>query len=37
VRVVVHGDAALANELRAAGGIVVYRTLRMCGEMPESP
>jgi len=37
VRVVVQGDAAFANELRAAGGAVVHRTLTMCGEMPESP
>jgi ribosomal protein S18 acetylase RimI-like enzyme len=37
VRVVVHGDAALANELRAAGGVLVHRTLRMSGDMPESP
>ncbi len=36
VRVVVEGDAALANELCAAGGGVLHRTLRMCGEMPDS-
>jgi len=34
VRVVVHGDAALVDELCAAGGVVVHRTLRMSGEMP---
>jgi ribosomal protein S18 acetylase RimI-like enzyme len=37
VRVVVHGDAVLANELCAAGGVLIHRTLRMSGDMPESP
>jgi ribosomal protein S18 acetylase RimI-like enzyme len=36
VRVVVSDDASLVSELRAAGGLVLHRTLRMCGEMPES-
>lgn len=37
VRVVVSDDASLVSELRAAGGLVLHRTLRMCGEMSESP
>jgi ribosomal protein S18 acetylase RimI-like enzyme len=37
VRVVVQGDDALAGTLRAEGGLVTHRTLRMAGEIPESP
>jgi GNAT superfamily N-acetyltransferase len=37
VRVVVSDDAALVEELGAAGGVVLHRTFRMSGEIPELP
>lgn len=35
-RVRVEDDAALVSELRAAGGVVLLRALRMVGEMPDT-
>jgi ribosomal protein S18 acetylase RimI-like enzyme len=36
VRVVVQDDEALAGTLRAEGGVVIHRTLRMAGEIPKA-